>query len=213
MMINPILTAPKRDPGKIRVIFDLSYPPKASVNHFTPRDSFLGEPAQCALPKFEDIVSFIVKQGEGSWLYSVDVARAYRSLKICPGDINLLGINHRDKYYVDLAVAFGLRNGANYCQGMARLVNTAHIRAGHDSITYVDDMLGGVPAEQGEHRALAGFTSLTNLLEHLGWPSSLDKNTPPATRITYCGLDYDSVAMTVELSQKRREKVLAVIDS
>ena len=209
LLINPLMTAPK-DQNKIRVITDLSFPHSASVNDYTPCDSYLTEPAKCSLPKFQDFAAFIVGMGRNCWLYSVDIARAYRSMMVCPRDIHYLGIYIDGEYYIDLAMAFGLRNGSNFCQGLTRITTAAHRAAGHNSMGYIDDNLGGAPTEA---RAHSGFTSLINLLEHLNWPSSKEKNVPPTQQLTYCGLLYDTTTLTVSLSEKRRQKVLDKIDA
>ena len=107
-------------------------------------------------------------------------------------------------------MAFGLRNGANFCQGLTRITTASHRKAGHNSMGYINDNLG---AAHTKERAQSGFTSLINLLDYLGWPSSKDKNIPPTQQLTYCGLLYDTRTLTVTLSEKRRQKVIAKIDS
>ena len=142
----------------------------------------MGELSQCVLPSFKDIVAFITDLGKNAWLYSIDISRAYRSMKVCPRDVNLLGICHRGQYYVDLSIPFGVRNGANYCQGLSRVVTAAHIAASHKSMCYIDDNLGGATEDQGYTKAFAGFTSLQTLLKHVGWPSAPEEDVPPPRR-------------------------------
>ena len=106
---NPMMVRPKKEPGKFRVILDLSFPLGSSVNSYIPNLSYDGAPYKLRLPTALDLAEIISKHGTGSYLYKLDLARAYRQLPADPLDWPLLGIKWNDTFYMDKSVPFGLR--------------------------------------------------------------------------------------------------------
>ena len=51
-------------------------------------------------PSLDDIVKKIIELRPGSLLYKVDIRRAFRQLKVDPGDLDLLGLKHQS-YFID----------------------------------------------------------------------------------------------------------------
>ena len=114
--INPLITAPKKHSDMRRVILDLSHPDGASVNSGIPHDSYLGVPYKLSLPSVKDLRDLIIAQGQGCHLWSIDLQRGYRQLRVCPMDWPLLGIAWDGAYYFDTAVPLGIGWGAMYMQ-------------------------------------------------------------------------------------------------
>ena len=73
---------------------------------------------------------------------------------------------------------------------------------------YSDDM-GGV--ESTRSRALEAFNRLGTLLEDLGLHESVDKAEPPTTQITFLGVQFDSVLMTMSVPPEKLAEVKAEI--
>ena len=67
---------------------DLSWPllPLISINSGTPRESFPGSYKKMHLPSAQHFCDLIRTAGKGYYLYSADVAWAYRQLPLDPGD-------------------------------------------------------------------------------------------------------------------------------
>ena len=89
---SPLMTAPKKKSNSRRVIMDLSFPKDCSVNSGTPKDTYLGVPYKLHLPSAQDLRDLIIKQGRSCFLWSADLKRGYRQLRVCPLDWPLLGI-------------------------------------------------------------------------------------------------------------------------
>ena len=51
-------------------------------------------------PSVDHIVDSLKELGTDALLYKIDISRAFRHLRIDPGDLDLLGLKH-DQYYVD----------------------------------------------------------------------------------------------------------------
>ena len=193
--INPLMTAPKKHSEMRRVILDLSHPEGASVNYGIPRDTYLGVPYKLHLPSAQDLRGLIVSQGQGCHLWSVDLQRGYRQLRVCPMDWPLLGIAWNGAFYFDMAVPFGIRWGAMYMQ---RTTSAVTRLAGHESIpciAYIDD----VASAQSPGDAIRGKRRFQSLLRELGLQENVSKGSEPSTRMTWLGVDFDSEAMTMSV--------------
>ena len=59
--------------------------------------------------KVDQIILMASKYGSGALMAKFDVEAAYRNIAVHPDDRFLLGMKWRGKYFVDLALPFGLR--------------------------------------------------------------------------------------------------------
>ena len=89
---SPLLTRPK-DKIDRRIILNLSYPQGKSVNDFVDKESFDGSKFALKLPTIDDIVSEIENLGNEALLAKIDVARAFRNLRVDPADALKFGIS------------------------------------------------------------------------------------------------------------------------
>ena len=88
---SPLLTRPK-DINKRRVILNLSHPYGHSVNSHVDANRFDASPFILKFPTVDDIADDIIKSTEDTVLFKVDVARAFRNLRVDPADSLKLGI-------------------------------------------------------------------------------------------------------------------------
>ncbi|KAK3726195.1 hypothetical protein QZH41_003183 [Actinostola sp. cb2023] len=131
-------------PGKWRLIVDLSSPEGASVNDGIDPDSF-----SLQYIRVDDIIKMVSKLGKGALLAKWDVLTAYRNVAIHPTDRALLGMRWRGKFYVDLALPFGLRSAPFIFDSIATmvewiLVNNYQVS---DLVHYLDDFITTGPAD------------------------------------------------------------------
>ena len=73
-----------------RVIVDLSWPQGVSVNAGIDKSTYLTSNFDLTFPTVDDITSELKRLGRGALLYKVDVSRAFRHVKVDPGDYDLL---------------------------------------------------------------------------------------------------------------------------
>ena len=64
-------------------------------------------------PSVDSIIRTLNELGPGASIFKVDISRAFRHMPIYPGDIDLLGLKHNDRLYLDLKTPFGYRLGSN----------------------------------------------------------------------------------------------------
>ena len=109
--VSPFMTREKPNAPNRRVIIDLSWPKNASVNAGVDKNSYLGSEFSLTFPTIDDITRELVKIGPGCHIYKTDVSRAFRHLKIDPGDYDLLSL-HWYAAFFDTCLPFGSRHGS-----------------------------------------------------------------------------------------------------
>ena len=92
-------------PGKWRLILDLSSPHGRSVN-----DGIDPEQFSLQYIKFDEVVAMVTKLGWGALMAKFDVQSACRNVAVLSSQRHLLGMKWRGKLYVDLALPFDLRS-------------------------------------------------------------------------------------------------------
>ena len=95
---------PKRNnPGKWRLILDLSHPQGTSVN-----DGIDSNHCSLSYVSVDDIAQSVVHFGPGALLVKCDVKSAYRQVPAHPEDRPLLGMCWQGSYYADTTLPIGL---------------------------------------------------------------------------------------------------------
>lgn len=92
----------KHQPGKWRLILDLSFPSGKSVNDGIPRDL-----ASLQYVSVDDAARIIMSMGRNTELAKVDIAHAFRNVPIHPQDRHLLGMQWEGRVYIDTCLPFG----------------------------------------------------------------------------------------------------------
>ena len=181
--VSPMMTRPKPD-GSQRIIVDLSWPHGDSVNSYIPDNIFDNVEFTLCYPTVDHIVEQIASMGPKALIYKVDLKRAYRNLRTDPRDFTVLGLQWRDKRYIDISVPFGLKSGASACQMVTQCVTHLMATQGHWTCAYLDDIVGvSLP-----NTANNAFTSLINLIQTLGLPVNQEKVVAPAEEIICLGI-------------------------
>ena len=203
--VNPMLTRPKRDSLKRRVVLDLSFPELTSVNTHIPRGSLDSAPFKLKLPTALDFAALISTLGKGCALYKIYLSRAYWQLGSDPLDWALLGIQWDDLWYLDTAIPFGLRHGASACQ---RVTEAVIQMVAYDTLAqafaYIDDTVSAALP----HQALIHYTAFADTMALLGLQSAPEKCQSPTTHLTWIGVTFDSVAMTMPIDKERIDEAI-----
>jgi hypothetical protein len=190
------MTREKKNSAHRRVIVDLSWPHEASVNGGTPLDTYMSEPYKLQLPTAEDLAIVIAHYGPHCGLWARDLRRAYRQWRVDPLDWPLMGLMVENQYFVDTAVAFGLRHGASFAQRVSQAVCDILDTEGHTVIPYIDDFVG---AAEDISTAQQGFDRSGALLQELGLEESVEKSTTPTTCLTWIGVEFNTDTMSMAI--------------
>jgi hypothetical protein len=200
--VSPIGAVPKG--MKIRVIHHLSFPFGGdSVNASIPHEDL-------ELGRFDEACDAVRTLGRGCSLCKIDVEAAYKQVPVHPEDRPLLGLKWNGKYYYELVLPFGLRSSGVRWELYAAALHhffRFHIRA-EFVIHYVDDFLF-VAADR--ERASAQLAAVQALCARLGVPISPTKTEGPATKLTFLGIELDTIAMEARLPDDKRDGLLQLL--
>jgi hypothetical protein len=83
---SPLGVVPKSEPGKFRVIHDLSFPKQDSVNLTIPEEN-----SRVQYDSIDVITELLRKFGPGALMAKTDIQDAFRIIPIHPDDYNFLG--------------------------------------------------------------------------------------------------------------------------
>ena len=199
------MTRAKPNSDRHRVIIDLSWPLGASVNAGIDKDSYLNNNFCLTFPMVDDITDELRKLGWGTLLYKVDVSRAFRNVKVDPGDYDLLGLVWGG-HYVDMCILFGARHGSQIFQRLSNGVRFMMRQKGCTIIDDIDDYVGvGILSV-----AMASYAAFIELMNDLGLTISQKKLVSPSTQVTCLGVLIDTVNGTVSIPP---DKLLDVTDT
>ena len=200
--ISPFLTREKQGSQNRRVIIDLSFPKGHAVNSNISKDVYLGTPFLLTLPSIDTITNKVRQLGKGSHLYKVDIARAFRHIKIDPRDYHLLGLRH-ENYFIDTCLPFGYRHGRAIFQRISDAVRHVMTSRRHDIIYYLDDIIGfELPSKSND-----SFQYLQDLLRKLGFSLNEKKIVKPQTKVSCLGVEVDTVNFTVAVPPDKMKKI------
>lgn len=84
--LSPLSLVPKKEPNSFRLIHNLSYPDKFSLNDVTDK-----EQASVQYASFDDALLLLRRFGTGALMAKADIKSAFRLLPIHPSGFNSLG--------------------------------------------------------------------------------------------------------------------------
>ena len=202
--ISPLMSRAKADPSKRRIITDLTFPRDKSINAYILKNSAMGLIREHSLPTIADLVEELKDTGPNSYLFTVDIARAYKNFVADPLDWPLLCLSWGGQHYADLSKPFGARASSCFMQRVANLVTRILRKEGIRAIMYLDDVIVVVPDEPTASRH---YVRVHDLLRELGLPEAIDKTQSPATRVRWLGIDIDTANMILFIPTDKLQDV------
>ena len=205
VITSSIAVIPKKDPGKFRIIVDMSSPKNASIN-----DSIRRQFTHVAYSSVKDAAHLMQHFGTNALLAKIDVKEAYRIIPIHPEDRPFLGLRWRDKVYVDCQLPFGLASALAIFSALGEALEWVLRKRGVQAVMhYLDDFLFvGSPGTDECQRALA-ITLAT--CEELGVPIAPDKTKGPSTSLTFLGIELNTASMSTSLPASKLVKLRTMV--
>ena len=175
-------------PGKWRLILDLSSPRGHSVNDGIPKDPF-----SLQYVTVDMAIKALLNLGPGALMAKFDVKAAYRNIPIHPADRFLLGMHWQDGYYIDLVLPFGLRSAPFIFDSVAAAVEwiLKHNYGIRPLFHYLDDFLTMGPA--GSPTCQQYVDTASEIFHRLGLPLHEEKCIGPSPVLTFLGIELDSI--------------------
>ena len=206
---SPMLTRPKTGSDSRRVIVDLSWPHGNSVNDVVSQDTYMGTPFKLKFPSVDDITARIRDLDGKCLLYKIDLQRAFRHLKLDPGDINRTGLQFEGRYYVDTSVPFGYRHGSVCMQRLTDSIRGIMHKKGYFIANYIDDLIGCDPPKL----AWEGFKFLKQLIGDLGLVISQGKLFQPQNCIPCLGIKVNVATGIISIPDEKLEQIIGKCSS
>jgi hypothetical protein len=196
--VHAMAAIPKKNSSKIRIISDCSRPHGKATNDFIPQHPF-------RYSSLDDVFGLITP---GCHMSVLDFQEAFRAVRIHPSQWQYFGLYWEGHYYLDTRMCFGLKNAPYLYDRIGRAIIRILRRHGiHKVVLYVDDLIiVGNNKEDCQHLTDAA----TWVLEELG--ISINKvKAQTGQRVSYLGVEIDSVAMEARLEEKKVADVLREI--
>jgi len=115
VQVSPFGVIPKNhQPGKRRLILDLSSPRGGSMN-----EGISSQLCSLSYIAVDDVAEIAMQLGQGAKLAKLDLTKAYRMAPVLPEDRHLLGMKWQDQLYLDSALPFGLRSAPKLSNAVA----------------------------------------------------------------------------------------------
>ena len=206
LQINHFGVIPKSSqPGKWRLIVDLSHPDGFSIN-----DGI--EPELCSLSyaSVDSAVAVIMRLGRGTILAKLDLESAYRIIPVHPDDRLLLGMEWDGNWFIDSALPFGLRSAPKIFTAMADgLLWIMAANGVTSALHYLDDYL--IFGSPGTTVCGDALTLALSLCKRLGVPVSQKKLEGPATTLVFLGVELDTEAQELRLPGEKLSHLRSII--
>ena len=199
---------PKKDPGKFRLIHNLSYPFACSVNAFIPRDF-----SAVQYELLDQCLDIVASVGPGCLMAKADLADAYRILKVAQHDYRFLGFTFKDKFYFDKVLPMGLSSSCAQFEQFSSaiqwvLTSKLHVRLMSHILD--DFMFFGAP---GSTQCAVSLQAFTSLADSIGLPIKHAKTVHPTTSAELHGILVDSTTMMVSIPPDKLLKATSLIGS
>ena len=213
-VVSPLMTAHKKVKSR-RTVFDATFGEK-SLNNSTPSDYYMGLPCKYTFPKIQDYKEMVLTCGPGAFMWKRDLSRFFLQLPLDPTEYHRVSVIWRGFFFFFVGLAFGLRHsglqGQKVTDAVAWILRGLGRSVGdgkpYQVCNYVDD-IGGVESDKA--RATAAYNMLKWLLTDLGLKESVKKAEPPSTCMTYLGVQFDSVQMTMSVPPDKVTEIKAEI--
>ena len=129
-----------------------------------------------------------------AFLAKADIADVFRLLPVHPDNHKLLGFKFKGQYYFDTCLPMG-------CAASCRILNVELI------IKVLDDFLFITPNKLQCEKALG---ALQHLAAAIAFPLAAHKTVEPTTRLTFVGIEIDTIERQVKLPEEKLGKYRSI---
>ena len=136
------LTREKPNSDNRRVILDLIFPVGQSVNDGVSKDKYLNTYFELNYLAVDTIVNSLKIIGPHALVYKIDISRAFRHIRIDPGDLDLLGLKH-EQLFIGRTLPFGFQHGSVFfqrCMDSVRFIMKHNFKFPY-LYNYIDDLV------------------------------------------------------------------------
>ena len=199
---SPLMSRPKEG-DKRRIILDLSYPKGKFLNDHVDRNRFDNSDFILRFPTIDNIVHSVKTTVGFPMIFKVDVARAFRNLRVDPADGLKFGFKWKSSYYLDPGIAFSWVHGSASFQICSDAIAYIMKQKGFQIYCYIDDYIAVIPKD----KAHFAFETLCQVLHELRLPINAAKVAP--TRCLTClGIEINIDNNTLRIQEDKLAEIL-----
>ena len=204
--INRFGVIPKKhQPGKWRLITDLSFPEGHSIN-----DAISSDLCSLSYVTVNEVAKAAISLGKGAQIAKIDIKSAYRLIPVCAYDRKWLGMRWKDQVFVDGMLPFGLRSAPKIFNALADalewIVGKRNVKL---IFHYLDDFaVIGPPDSPACQQAL---DTLEQVCKELGVPLAPEKKDGPSTLIVFLGILIDTIKQELSLPGDKLRRLLEMV--
>lgn len=202
LVCSPLGIVPKSEPGKYRLIHDLSFPKHNSVNSRIPPEN-----SMVKYDGLDNVVKLVKYFGKDAYMSKCDIEDAFRIICIHPSHYHLLGFTWNNFYYYDKCLPMG---ASSSCQIFERfscalqwIMETKYHAAGMSHI--IDDFLFVGPSNS--NKCKQDLHNFLQLCKRVGVPIKKEKTVEPTTKIIIYGIEVDSHTLECRLPHEKIVKI------
>ena len=208
--INGIMVR-KKPNGSARIIMNLSAPKGMSVNDGIAADEF-----PVVMSSTAAWVEVLNRAGVGAWITKTDWASAYKQVTVREEDIVLQWFEWGGRFFAELCLIFGSASSAGIFNDAAKVVLGLVCRVTKFSPEMICQHLDDICAASSDKERLKVFDSgfkavAAELGMKLAPRDDHDKTFAPCQRGVVFGVEYDTVAWTWALPEKKKWGIVAAI--
>ena len=193
--------------GKWRLVHDLSYPPRKSVNDGIDKNDF-----PCKLLCVDDAIKIIQNFKPGTCvLMKFDFSGAYKQVNVCLKDLDLGGFQFENKFYIDTRLTFGAVSSASiFCRysDLFKWILEYHYGFKNKIINYMDDFC--VICDPSE--ALELKMVFKRIAKNLGILLEDKKEVGPDFEVVFLGILLDSQKMQARIPPEKLIEILNFVE-
>lgn len=205
LICSPLALVPKKEPGKFRLIQDLSYPKGKSIN-----DGIDKKFTEVQYDSIDTVVQKVKQCGRNCLMAKTDIENAFRILPIHPADRHLLGfawaMEDTLEYYMDACLVMGLNISCQVFSRLSAALQWIMETRYHAIMSHIlDDFFFVGPHDTTQcQNNLDQFLALCRCIQI---PIKSEKTVNPTTCIIIYGIEVDSKNMITRLPEEKLSKI------
>jgi len=204
--VSPLSIIQKKNSSKFRLLHNLSAP-----YDFTAVNSNIdASHSRVSYASIANAISLINRFPNPAFLAKTDISEAFRLIPLRPSDYMLTGFKWKDSYYYDKCLPMGASSSCKIFERVSdSLIYIMRSCFNMPNIVKVlDDFLFIAPSEAECRKYLFTFQSLC---EKLKIPLASHKTVMPTTRLTFLGIELDTVTRLARLPAEKLSKCRSMI--
>ena len=197
IIVSALGAIPKPDSDKVRLIHDCSRPQHSNVNSYTDTQHHYS---------YVTVDKAVSLMKSNAYLAKIDIRSAYRHVPIHPSNYTATGLAWQFRgdnsltYLYDCKLPFGAAKSPEIFHRLTQAIKRMIERRGFTVLAYLDDFLIIADTKVACQHA---YKELIKLLRDLGFQINWDKVVGPCQRLTFLGIEIDTVRRQLTLPERK----------